>query len=659
MCFFILIGKCANNLNNTYFLLIRTYTICRILKEGIVKEMVIASEDLDIKDHAIRRIGSEDLNGLIKWYKQGLNSDAFYVVYVVRRSYILAGLLGRIIGESMRDRSEKLYLTDGSVLSCCEEIAAYYKENERFPKILLCDDILIHGRNLNRVIENIEARLIELLSAEVDKQTVIDALSDAIQIRVYCFAETGHVLLKYRYMKDAKFIVKQSPEKWRELSGKISSFITEVGAANATYINSEIIDQAEAEEIVKDGFDRFRFQCVEGYTKIKFLKNTNNDVFAIYTIRLLKNKINENYRVIPFLFMPNLDENETRFLFDKIKANGLAKGHSESFFEKLDYLNHVDGKRMFNEWISLILSNTVLQEFNAKYHIKREKQRDDDLKFDFEKLARNYRFDKTDTHETFLRNCIDKIPIFSDTKELESILLECGKKRPIFHIGEEEINLKKQFDNLEDYFYNCGVYEEQDAIIYNGSLDMQRGATHQMVKNCFAVFRRLLDQKKEEIARDSVSYFLLMMDAGVLSLSSHPARDLKVVGYAQFAKAGEQSMLIKPLRYMRIIPILSVAYDFCKGFSLDYYSYLKEFMNSGYCSFADEMDGFIEFARGLEPLEQNVPMWNGNYVEKSFENGKYEKDNKPKELYEEYKKYGECREKYLKEYMDFFDHRNH
>ena len=376
--------------------------------------MNLDSDSQAISDLAIRRIGSENLNGLLKWYRQSIKSDASYIVYVVRRSYILAGLLGRIVGESMRDCPEKLYLTDGSILSCCEEIATYYRENGRFPKILLCDDILIHGRNLNRVIENIEARLIELLSADADERNVIEALSDAIQIRVYCFAETGHVLLKYRYMKDAKFIVKQSPVKWRELSGKISSFITEVGVANATYINSEIIDRSEAEEIVKNAFDRFRFQCVEGYTKIKFLKDSNNNVFAIYTIRLLKNKINDNYRVIPFVFMPNLDNNETQYLFDEIKAKGLAKGHPESFFEKLEYLNHIEGKRTFNEWISLILSNTIMQEFNAKYHIKSEKQRDDDLKFDLEKLARNYRFDKTDMHETYLRNCIDKMPIFSD-----------------------------------------------------------------------------------------------------------------------------------------------------------------------------------------------------------------------------------------------------
>lgn len=50
--------------------------------------MVIASEIQDMKDHAIRRLGSDELNGLIKWYKQGVDSDASYVVYVVRRSYI-------------------------------------------------------------------------------------------------------------------------------------------------------------------------------------------------------------------------------------------------------------------------------------------------------------------------------------------------------------------------------------------------------------------------------------------------------------------------------------------------------------------------------------------------------------------------------------------
>ena len=632
-------------------------------KQGKIQKLQkheLSKEFQDIKDQTIRRLGSEDLNGLMKWHNQIMEHDAAYVAYVTGRSYALGELMGRITKNPIKDDSNKFFVTDVALLSCCEKLADFYIKNGKFPKILLCEDVLVHGRNLNGVIINLENRMTELLGKDYSKEKIVDDLSDAIAIRVYCFAETGHVLLKYRYMKDARFIVKQESPKWRELSGKLSSVIPETGSSITTFLPSQIISKEDAKDVIKEGFDEFRVQNVKGFTKIRLLKNAKGEVVAAYSIRLLMDQVNENYHVLPFLFLPNLDEQETAFLFQKIKKQGLLKGHPEEFFRKLEELGKIRGKRAFNEWISLILNAAILQEFKGSHTCERNKEQIMNNNLMFKNLARNFRFDETDAHKVYLKNCLEKMPIFLNTKELDDVLLECGKQRPLFHAGKDKVKPKKQFMEMEDYFYDLAVWGEHDAIIYNGSFDMQRGATNQMVRNCFAILRRFLDEKAVGLAKDSLSYLLFLTDVGAAVLSCNPSTETNVVGYGQFLMAGEQALLLKPLRFMRIIPILSVAYDFCKGFSLDYCNYLKEIKNSGFCSFSNDIDDFISFIKEISQLEQTVDEWNGNYVEKTFENGKFEKDHPLKPLYDEYKEYGESRERYLKEYMEFFDYyRNH
>ena len=50
--------------------------------------------------------------------------------------------------------------------------------------------------------------------------------------------------------------------------------------------------------------------------------------------------------------------------------------------------------------------------------------------------------------------------------------------------------------------------------------------------------------------------FLQMMDAGGTTVSSYAPNNVNVVGFAQYTKAGEQSLMILPLRLYDYIPML-------------------------------------------------------------------------------------------------------
>lgn len=574
----------------------------------------------------LRHLGTKDTEGLSEWYSDCIDSDVRYVVFVVRRSYVLSLVLEALTGWRMTDSEEKKFVTDSAFLSCCEELASYYREHYSFPKIRLCDDMLIHGRNLNRVIQNVEERLNTLLP-EVDKERIVDALSDAVQIRVYCMAMNKHLMLRTEYLKDAKYAVKYEPEDWHELSSHISSLIIESGIANAVYINSEVISAIECGRVVqRDSEYRMQiFQNVEGYVKTCFLRGESGEVYAVYTLRLLKNKLNDKYRVIPFVFMPNLDDSETLFLLESVKKIGLRKGYPEVFFERLRSLYELKGKRVFNEWMSLLISQAVLKEFNDKFDI----QPDHDTSYqEIEKLSRNYRFDFSNDHIEYLKLCLTESPILTTTKELDSILLQSNSNRPIMTLGDQAVSQQRMLgemkqaiggliqNKVENYFYEIGCEEEREAIQYNSYLYVQHGVSSRTVKGCCFVFKDLFDRISLESAKYGVSCFLLMMDAGVLSLSSHPPKDVNVVGFAQFAKAGEQSLLIEPLRYMEYIPFLSLASQWCWQFNRDFIEHLKAYKDTEFCDIPEKIEGLIDFIKELETIGEEVSDWNGYYYEK-------------------------------------------
>ena len=143
-----------------------------------------------------------------------------------------------------------------------------------------------------------------------------------------------------------------------------------------------------------------------------------------------------------------------------------------------------------------------------------------------------------------------------------------------------------------------------------------------------------------------------MMDAGVLALSSHPANDAVVLGYAQFAKAGEQSLLLRPLQEIEYISFLLMAYNWCKRYALDFYKHLDEFANSEFCHISKrKMEELIQFLRAMSDIGQTIEDWKGDF----FEKVSYRSDKRTELLQEQYE-FEQRRSRYAQDYKDFINH---
>lgn len=553
-----------------------------------------------------------------RWYEKTIQSNARYVVYVVRRCYMLALIMEHITGIKMKDSKEREFLTDSSFFLRCNELAAYYCKYKRFPEILLCDDILIHGRNINHFLKVLEERLCELLPM-YEEWEIQAALAAAIKIYVYVRSEEP-ILLLGRYESCLKYERKEPPSFWRKVSSNISTLILRADMANACYIFSESIPSAVYQKIEKaKEWHKTVFQNTTQYTSISYGRE-NRLLKAIYTIRVVKAQRSDDYRAIPFVFLPNLDEKET----DDIKSEVFHQLRKDTRWreieEYIDVLSAINGKRLFNEWLTLLISQVLLHEFNQQYGITINTAGQEYIE-ERTKLLRNYNvygeawtekmLDFTLTQNVLSIDDVDKILMKNIT---EHFIM----KSDAFDDENECINEGLIRKRLENYFYENAIIEETSAYeLSQISYVPTKRRSMRRVRGCGFTLAALNDGYTKSEMDYSMAYFLQMMDAGVLAISSYASRETKVVGFAQFAKAGEQSLQIYPLRLYEYMPLLIMIHRRCVLNRKDLKRELEKFFSSKYCKIESKNKAAIlQWIEYMLSVGQTPHEWSGNYLMK-------------------------------------------
>jgi hypothetical protein len=294
----------------------------------------------------------------------------------------------QVTGKKMLDETGKIeYLTDAAVLLRTPELAEHYRTAGYFPDILLCDDILIHGRNINRLLEYMEDLLITELS-EYEPDEIRGALADAVGISVYVRAN-GPILLFPRYELHLQTERVENTSFWRKLSSDISTLITRLGVANASYIISAGVDSEIVEKLdlgPDSEWNKSVYFNNQEFTRVA-LESESDYVYAIKTLRIIKSEVSDECRMIPFVFMPNLSGEETLGIWRELSLYLGEYKEWDKYSSILTAWMHIKGMRSFNEWLSLLWSNAVLREFQEEYGIRFDET---DLEAECRKLARNY-----------------------------------------------------------------------------------------------------------------------------------------------------------------------------------------------------------------------------------------------------------------------------
>lgn len=603
-------------------------------------------------------LGIEAYEGIKDWYVSILDKKRPYVVFVVRRCYLLALIMEKITGQKMIDGGSSVFLTDAAFFLHCKIFADYYEKWTSFPQILLVDDILIHGRNLNKLIYRMEKEIIRILKLNggYDEEKIKDDFRDAVEIEVFTCAR-GTLLLWEKYKSCLNYREVMSARDWHQLSSDISALVLCSDITNACYIFSEGLSDEEFRRInnrlIEAGFVESTYQNTTEYAQVQYLGGKGN-CKAIYTLRIIKNSMYPGYRVAPFVFLPALSKEETetiqRFVLEKIQ-----KKVSSNCADWVQKLCEIEGQRSINELLSLIFSHVLLREFNRRFEISRDVA-SADWDYEINKLVRNYNDGSSSEVSEHLKGIVREELFVKDT--LDELFNNCipEGKYVVSGMSEEgsaQDGLKEIFESEENYFYDQGYNAEKDTcdFVKQPFLTKKDRLKEAQVKYVEKDFAKLFGNSTLEQLRNGVVCFLQLMDAGVLGLSSNASWDTAVNGYAQFIKYGEQALLIRPLQLYEYIPMLALMQKKCEQREIIIKEELSNFSGSGCCKIdLPKVQEISEFVEKLAEIHQRPEDWNGNYLPKRMP---HEKDKSA--VLEWIMKFREKKDDYIKQYMDYLN----
>ena len=617
-------------------------------------------------DEAVRLMGSETVEKLIKWKESVASSsrtNVQYVIFMARRSYVLFLLLEKMTEKRLEDTENQCFLTDSGMLLQCEKLYKYYiRHGKQFPEIVIVDDVLIHGRNINnflRVLENHLLKLFEAKSFEtnghVDYSAVRDAFAEAVSIRIF-YCSKGQLLLSPRYLLSLESEEEVELSELRQLSNQLSSLVLYADIANATYVISEKISDQKMKEIWSEMKQREEndteiaaittvYQNNRQYLLIKYFSVNEGHISSIGIVRFIYNQQDDSYRAIPLIILPQSDSNETETLIKELSV----EYSSEEFSRWVNRLGKINGKRMLNEFLTLIVSNAFLLAFNADYGVERDEF---DFANEIHKLARNYFIESAERSEKSLTGFLKDAKITGE--DLNRIISNVTHDRKDLikksSINDQLSDQKKSYirRDIESTFYGLGWEDELNAVKCEKKIVFDtRDIFVRKNQDCYSLLKSFIDNKPFEERNYYLAIFLQMMDAGILSLSSFASEDDLVDGFRQFIKAGEQAMFLYPIAMYLYVPLLTMIEQNASLKRVDFYSELEDFFDSDKCDISgkDKQD-IKKYVDRIYQIEQKMAEWNGNYYRKLDLPDREKNISNMRQFFEQQKKY-------MQEYLEF------
>lgn len=346
---------------------------------------------------------------------------------------------------------------------------------------------------------------------------------------------------------------------------------------------------------------------------------------AIVTLRVVKNNGCEGYRVIPFIFMPNLGEYETNVILDSMTRRMENVDINRNFIQLLYYLKDIRGKRTFNELITLWLSQAILQDFYIENNMHNFKLDEDEIC----KLARNFNcgnilgFSGLESYKEMIRTVVLK-QVFTINDIVQIVNNSILDKRKLLCITADNDNnitekSKQQIrERLEDYFYDTASQHEKKAYMISQKpyyLTSERSEIN--VRGCGFILREINNGYTKSQAAYSITLFLADDGCRSVNIIFVCFKKIRVVGFSQFAKPGEQSLLLLPLRMYEWIPLICKVQWYCKWHGREFENEIYKYGSNKECDIdANCIEKIVQFVKKLSSMGQEAVEWTGNYINK-------------------------------------------
>lgn len=501
----------------------------RLLPKAISTLNKIAESCLDINYEDLKSFYQEIM----------FNSNNYdYIVFIVRRSLILAEMFFLILKDEYKDDKEKSKLikaakskfcTDGRLTSLSKDLSAMYIKDIS-PKILLVDELLIQGKSLNKImdklIEDVYNDIGEVMEQSIVKSLVIDSVDISV------FARNNDTFrLRISYQKNFRSKKVMVDAKWHYLSNCITILINNINLSNLSFIAPAFVNKSKLDLKDIPGFKKYHTNSYDLEETVYIHKNTLGKLVA--TVRVIYYEHTKCYEFLPFVFLPDLKITDVDSVIEQFKNN---KDFDADLYEKFS-------DRTKYELICLYINKLLLDCFISNFG------NEDEFRIDFFKLQANYGF-----KDKYLKSLL--IDNNTDEMTFESLINDITKNTQSNFFSEIELAKDNVLNfeeglitkSIEDKIYITKLKDFQDTFKNNKFLFKSNTNLSQSMDIC-DLYSSCVDQNS------GISFFawlLQYMDRGIVTLKV----DKKDEVYCQYLNTGEVALTIYPKRYIEYIPSL-------------------------------------------------------------------------------------------------------
>ncbi len=190
----------------------------------------------------------KDYLGLRNFFREIWQAPHTYKAVMTRRGFNLHYAFLQI--EESRTGDANLgeqVISHTALLLYAKDIANYYRENGKFPTILIADDVFLYGRGLAKVIYKLEDLVAWYLNdgktaSQEDLLRIRRHLEDALEIRVYAIGRYPLRVENY-YLEKTVSNQQLYEDELLKLSERISIFLQRVGIPNTSfYLSAKVSD---------------------------------------------------------------------------------------------------------------------------------------------------------------------------------------------------------------------------------------------------------------------------------------------------------------------------------------------------------------------------------------------------------------------------------
>lgn len=580
------------------------------------------NEIKDLKGFAENVLGTGYYAWAREFFLSIFKSSARYKVFLRRRClnwmYLFYSLEGAEQADGLSAAVTDTMYSDSALLANCAEIAQQYSTLGFIPSILIVDDILIHGRTLNRLIDgliNSVYHVVQREKADVDREILEQDILGSLNIRV--MVQNGNpLLLRPQYMKRLFCAEDRSdiwePHRWHELSARISRLMGEGIFQNTSFILSLYnLEGAAAREYQalasKNGF------YIDYWNKrncrnvgVRALRNADGDILAFYTIRITQNSANGKYCIVPFLFCSEITKPDMLVdaISERLKSCGLDQ--VERVFQ-----HWKDSVRTMAEMLYLVFSHNVLLLLLGEG----EYEWDWSDSLDVEKTVLSFRSRMEPEHAHLISQlaCI-KEPFFSWT-EMGDLLTAATEGAaplvPAHWISESSIEGYQPQKYVELILSQRAEMRELNAYHQCASQDRTEDVVEFLdINSLYSAVRDLRGDGK--LGSDNeigalMAAILRLMDMGYMSVHAELREREGQRCYVCTFHEGEQSQAIRVRQYADYLPVLIEMERDCSS----RLESIKERVSAFYRNLPDgTVEGILGFIEKLYRSGQRLQDWN-------------------------------------------------